>query len=309
MPQKKLYQTTVIIFCLAVLSCSKAKDNLPTEKMLTDDAPYTALEARVAVSQEMFDDFNYSNANDVALTNHQWDLRNGDAGGPGPSGTWTKSNISFVSASATDPNKLMRLVAVSGPQTTKAEISTPRKYFEGTYAARVKFIDAPASGPDGANIVETFFTISESIDTDPNYSELDFEYLPNGGFGYDDNISRFHFTAWASTTNQKSSFVKKSFEGWHLLVMTVFNGVVNQYVDGVLLKTFNRTTTNNVYPRTKMVIDFNLWFDESAASTAKYFQDVDWVYHAKNKVLSSTEVKTIVAGFRTAQVKFKDNVQ
>ncbi|GMX60147.1 hypothetical protein Elgi_69140 [Paenibacillus elgii] len=46
------------------------------------------------------------------------------------------------------------------------------KYFEGTYAARVKFSDTPVSGVDGDGVAQTFFTISNlRYDNDPTYSE------------------------------------------------------------------------------------------------------------------------------------------
>ncbi|MGH9905613.1 MAG: hypothetical protein ACRD8U_08535, partial [Pyrinomonadaceae bacterium] len=61
-----------------------------------------------------------------------------------------------------------------------------RKYLEGTYAARVRFTDKPVSGPAGDQVVESFYTISPlKAPWDPDYSELDFEYLPNGGWGID----------------------------------------------------------------------------------------------------------------------------
>jgi len=46
-------------------------------------------------------------------------------------------------------------------------------------------------GPDGDQIVETFYTISQM--DEPSYSEADFEYLPNGGWGQEGPTPRvFH---------------------------------------------------------------------------------------------------------------------
>ena len=70
--------------------------------------------------------------------------------------------------------------------TTQTQICHQRKYLEGTYAARVRFTDSPVSGPGGDQIVESFYTISPlKAPMDLDYSELDFEYLPNGGWGID----------------------------------------------------------------------------------------------------------------------------
>ena len=70
-----------------------------------------------------------------------------------------------------------------------------RKYFEGTYAARVRFTDQPVEGPDGDVVVQTFYAVSPlRFDFDPEYSELDWEYLPNGGWG--DTKTRLYGVTW-----------------------------------------------------------------------------------------------------------------
>ena len=53
----------------------------------------------------------------------------------------------------------------------------------------------PVTGTDGDHLVETFFTITPlNAPMDPNYGEIDFEYLPNGGWGEPSNI--FYETTW-----------------------------------------------------------------------------------------------------------------
>ena len=109
------------------------------------------------------------------------------AGGPGvPGATWSANSITFPTSGG---QKVMQLTASTdgtGGGTNQAELySAQKRYFEGTYASRVRFTDTPVSGNDGDHINETFFTISPlNGDLDPTYSELDIsEYLPNGGWG------------------------------------------------------------------------------------------------------------------------------
>ncbi|MEN3534622.1 cellulose binding domain-containing protein [Microbispora sp. ZYX-F-249] len=107
----------------------------------------------------VFDDFAYASSSDPQITAHNWTVRT-NSGGPGvPGASWPASNVSFPVVSGS--NKALQLRAATDGTaggTSQAEFLHQRKFFEGTYAARVKFADAPDSGPDGDNIVETFFT-------------------------------------------------------------------------------------------------------------------------------------------------------
>jgi hypothetical protein len=93
---------------------------------------------------------------------------------------------------------LLRLAARTDgtPQgTSHAQVCHARKFFEGTNAARIRFSDAPVQGPDGDVVVETFYAVSPlRFDFDPEYSELDWEYLPNGGWG--DKRTRLYGVTW-----------------------------------------------------------------------------------------------------------------
>ena len=113
----------------------------------------------------------------------------------------------------------------TGPTTRQTQICHQRKYLEGTYAARVRFTDKPVSGPGGDQLVESFYTISPlKAPMDPDYSELDFEYLPNGGWGIDGPT--LYATTWETFSpepNWKKDNVFKttngSQDGWHTLVI------------------------------------------------------------------------------------------
>jgi hypothetical protein len=263
----------------------------------------------------MFDDFNYNSSADSALSAHGWWVRTG-SGGPGPSGcSWAANNITFLTDSQNSSNKLMRLTATTnGSKTSQAELdATAEKYLAGTYAARVRFTDAPVSGPDGDQIVETFFTISPlNYNNDPNYSELDFEYLANGG--WDVSGPTMWMTSWYTYTpspwyqDSRSNNSPMSYNGWHTLVLVVANGEMKYYIDGVL----KATQSGKYYPRKKMSINFNLWFIAegllSNTASRSYVQDVDWVFHIKDTALTTEQINAQVQSYRAQNITFTDTV-
>jgi len=280
-----------------------ANKQTPSEQLNTQGSGSAAA---AVVSEAMFDDFNYTSSSDPLLSGRGWGVRSGK-GGPGPRGvSWSAANITFITDPANSSNKLLRLTSTTTGRartTTQAEIYTPMKYFEGTYAARVKFSDTPASGADGALVVQTFFNISPYNSGDPLYSELDFEYLSNGGWGL--TGPTLWNTSWNSTTERISSSSNQSYNGWNDLVMVVSGGVVNYYVNGV------QTASHSgiYYPRRTMQIDFNQWFIDARGPASSYVEDVDWVYHAKNAVLSTAEVNAAVSNYRSQSITHTDNVQ
>jgi hypothetical protein len=74
------------------------------------------------------------------------------------------------------------------------------------------------------------FLITDSGDNSPTYSEMDFEYLPTGGWG--DNRTQLDFTSWHSSTDSRESDETGSPDGWHTLVLTMGGGTATYYVDG-----------------------------------------------------------------------------
>ena len=60
----------------------------------------------------------------------------------------------------------------------QTEILTPFKFLHGTFAARVKFEDAPGLGAGRRSVVSDILHY-QPYRSRP-YSEIDFEYLPNG---------------------------------------------------------------------------------------------------------------------------------
>jgi hypothetical protein len=257
---------------------------------------------------ELFDDFSYTSSSDPRLAQRGWTVRSA-SGGPGvPGATWSPSAISFPDGLLTMDS---RTDGTPGG-TVHTELSTAgRKFLEGTYAARVRFTDAPTGGPDGEHVVQTFFTITPlRFDMDPDYGELDFEYLPNGGWGEPSNI--LYATSWETYRGEPWEAVnvhteeRASFAGWHDLVIQVSGGRIKYYVDGRLFADHGGI----YYPETPMWIMFNNWFIDlqSVTGTRTYRQQVDWVYHAAGEVVSPAGVLGRVGALRSEGVSFRDTV-
>jgi hypothetical protein len=199
--------------------------------------------------------------------------------------------------------------------TRQTQICHQRKYREGTYATRVRFRDAPTTGPDGDGAVETFYTISPlKAPMHPDYSEIDFEYLPNGGWGLP--APSLTLATWETFSPEPNwiadnSGVTKagSRDGWHTLVLQVGGGAVRYSVDGTLLATLG----GRYYPEVAMSINYNLWFIRGglieSRKVRRYDQDVDWVFHQAGLVLSTQQVLARVAELRRASIAFRDTVR
>jgi hypothetical protein len=267
---------------------------------------------RSAPSQILFDDFSYSSLD--AFRGNGWIARTA-IGWPGVEGaTWT-DGLSFVDDAAGSSNRLVRMTAMTdGTSTQQAQFCHQRKYLEGTYAARVRFSDEPVAGRDGDQIVETFYTIAPlKAPLDPDYSEQDFEYLPNGGWGGRDLT--LHTTTWETFRPEPqwlqvsvSNARRGSLAGWHTLVLQIANHKVHYFLDGKLLATHGEP----YYPEERMSINFNLWFIREGLLASRerrvYTEDVDWVLHAADSVLTPTEVDRQVAALRSSGVSFRDTV-
>lgn len=264
--------------------------------------------------QVLFDDFSY--VNQQQLKRNGWIVRT-EAGWPGvPGATWKEAGVSLHKDSDQPNNRFLRMTSTTdgtAANTTQTQICQQRKFLEGTYAARVRFTDAPASGPDGDQVVQSFYTISPlKAPMDPDYSELDFEYLPNGGWSIEGPT--LYATTWETFSpepNWKKDNVFKtnngSEAGWHTLVTQVSAGKVRYFVDG---KPFAEHG-GEYYPEDTMSINFNLWFvrDGMAQSTERreYQEDIDWVFF-QNGALGPEQVEAAVASMRRRSVKFRDTV-
>jgi hypothetical protein len=283
-----------------------------SKKSITQKKP----DGKKESSQVMFDDFNYTKHEQLNM--HGWIVRTAP-GWPGvPGAIWAKEGVSFLSDPDQRGNRILRMISSTGgpgSTTNQTQICQQRKYLEGTYAARVCFTDSPLSGPGGDQMVESFYTISPlKAPMDPDYSELDFEYLPNGGWGIEGPT--LYGTTWETFSPEPNwkkdnvfDIIKGSQAGWHTLITQVGEGRVKYFVDGRLLAEHG----DRFYPESLMSINFNLWFikdgmtKEQAARS--YHEDIDWVFHEAHTLLTPGQVEAKVASMRRSAVRFKDTVR
>jgi hypothetical protein len=303
----------VVLFC--GVSCTPAAN--VTQVTATDEA----LVASSSTSQDgsqtapiFFDDFSYSNRDE--MINNGWIVRDG-TGWPGVTGArFRAKNVTFLDAPDIAGNRLLRMTSSTdgtAEGTFQTQICQQRKYLEGTYAARVRFYNEPVSGPDGDEVVETFYAITPYVKAmDPDYSEMDFEYLANGGWG--SGPTSFYVTTWETVriepwnADNMSQSINKNLEGWHTLVAQVSNGEVRYFVDSLLVAQHG----GKYYPDAPMSINFNLWFIEggllSAGDLRKYQEDIDWVFYQADAALTPDEVNAKVDSLRETSVNFTDTI-
>ncbi|MCX5126329.1 glycoside hydrolase family 16 protein [Streptomyces sp. NPDC002812] len=249
----------------------------------------------------LFDDFRYSGPDDPALKANGWEVRTG-GGGPGIKDTWTSAGASFPSDATAQGGRALQLQSsTDGTKqgTKQVEIQTTgTPLFTGTYAARVYLSDKPVSGRNGDHVVETFFPISAS-DSSPNYSELDYEYLPNGGWG---SVGpQLDTTSWfkADPPDRVTHALKKQrLEGWHIMMITFMDGKATYSLDGKDLF----TSSGKYVPREKVDMHFSNWFIDLpfTGGSRTWNMKVNWFYYKAGEAVSQADVQKTVDGFYSA---------
>lgn len=260
-----------------------------------------------------FDDF--SHADLAAAQRAGWIVRS-QAGHPGLSGArW--GGVSLIADPAQAGNHLLRLRAQTDGTpagTEQAQACHQRKYLRGTYAARVRFTDTPLQGADGDPVVQSFYVISPlRHDFDPEFSEVDFEFLPNGGWGsptprlYAISWQTVRIEPWQAHNASHQEFGLQA--GWRELLIQVEAGRTRHYLDGRLI---HEAGGRNV-PVVPMAMQFNLWFSPGgllppSSAPRVYEQDIDWVFQAPGQLLSPAEVQARVKALRAGGQHFVDTV-
>ncbi len=267
-----------------------------------------ACASATAQPQELFfDDFSHASLQELAA--HGWTQRT-EKGHPGIAGAqWGPQTIALVQDPQLPGNQFLRLRASTDgtPEGTfQAQICHARKYLEGTFAARIRFSDEPVSGADGDVVVQSFYLVSPlRYDFDPEFSEVDWEYLPNGGWG--DPSTRLYGITWQTVRVEpwlafnQAHQEKRSVSGWHTLVLQIKDGQTHHILDGVELAVHGGRN----YPVVPMSLNFNQWFSPGGLLPVSkkprvYEQDVDWVLHVKDQLLTAPQVDTLVQTLRRA---------
>lgn len=295
------------LLCLVLVASCTPRITVPA----TETAPAPSS----AEAQILFDDFSYSSQAEMVANG--WIIRSG-SGWPGVAGaTFRPENVSFVDYPDQAGNRLLRMTSSTdgaSENTYQTQVCHQRKYLEGTYAARVRFSDEPISGADGDQVVETFYTITPYVEPlDPDYSEMDYEYLPNGGWGGPE--LSFFVTSWETVqiepwnAENTSNSVQGSLAGWHTFVTQVNGGTVRYFVDAKLIAQHGGA----YYPDAPMSINFNLWFIDGGLAQVEgmreYQEDVDWVFHQAKVLLMPDEVTVKVNELRDGSVRFQDSIE
>jgi hypothetical protein len=269
------------------------------------------LAANTLPAQILFDDFHYSKQQQ--MVKNGWIVRSAP-GWPGVPGAKWQDRLMFLQEGTVRYVRMNAETDGTPENTVQAQICHQRKYLEGTYAARVRFIDHPLAGPDGDQIVETFYFISPLKEPmDLNYSEIDFEYLPNGGWGrqgptmFATTWETFHPEPQWKADNDSHN-VSGSHQGWHILLAQVGGGSVKYFIDGQPFIEHG----GRVYPEELMSINFNLWFIRNGllekGELRKWQEDIDWVFFSKEQ-LSTEQVNEEIAKLRSKGTRFRDTVK
>lgn len=251
---------------------------------------------------EFFDDFSQPGVD--ALRSSGWVLREG-TGHPGlPGARFSPGQLTL------DGGRLQLKLSTDGTpaHTTLAQLCAPRKFLIGTTTARVRFRDTPGSRDP---IIQSFFLAGPlRHDYDPDFSEVDFEYLPHGGWG--EPQTRLYGVSWQTVridpwqSFNQASIAPGSFDGWQLLTVQVEAVRTRHYVNGRLL---GEHTGRNV-PAKPMAISFNHWLAAGAVAGAPrdYQFEVDWVLHEAGRTVSPADMQARAEQLRQQGVARQDTV-
>jgi hypothetical protein len=284
----------------------------------------TPLQAQnIPLGKIIWDDFNYSGWNDKAAADFGWRFRTG-LGWPSQFGVWSEKQVTFLNDSADATNRIMRFTnctnGVKGDSTIQCQASKqPPVCRFGTYASRVRLRSKASSGPNvlSDKLTQTFYMIVgvEGTYTEPflpdslkkfnspiePHSEMDFEYLPHGGWNWPDFPPTMTNTSWAP--DMLSNGNPGDYAGWHVLILVMDSLMATYYLDGKVLFTH----TSHI-PSLVMSLNYNQWFIElgTPGPMRTYVEDMDWVLYVDKKYLSLSDVNSLVNDFRSKGIQRLD---
>ena len=251
---------------------------------------------------EFFDDFSQKDLD--ALRASGWIVREG-TGHPGlPGARFTPGQLALEGGLL----KLKLSTDGTPAHTTLAQLCAARKFLVGTTTARVRLRDTAGSRDP---VIQSFFLAGPlKHDYDPDFSEVDFEYLPHGGWGEPE--TRLYGVSWQTVriapweSFNQASTLHGSFDGWQLLTVQVEATRTRHFVNGRLM---GEHTGRNV-PAKPMAISFNhgLALGAVAGAPRDYQFDVDWVLHQAGQTLSPDAMQARAEALRKQGVARKDTV-
>lgn len=264
----------------------------------------------LAAALVFFDDF--SQRETAQLAAQGWLLRD-QAGHPGvPGATWDPAALELIDDPDHKGNRLLRLHARTGPAgTVQSQLCRPQQFLWGTSSARLR-LGPRAEGGDP--IVQAFFQVSPlRFDYDPLFSELDWEYLPNGGWGspqtrlYGIAWQTVRLEPWDAHNRMQEEFADQGGRWLQLTVQATPQGS-RWFVDGREIAFHAGRTV----PRQAMALAFSHWVSPGGLQVGererRYHFDVDWVLHARDQQLSPAAVAAQVQRLRKQGVVRRDEL-
>lgn len=277
----------------------------------------------VEPAQLLFDDFTYNTPDDEAFLQN-WKASDYSPAAPGV-GSFSKDNVIFFADPENAANKQMRIMFKTRgarENTIQGEVEGQKRFLYGTYATRMRFYNQPIEGPaqvvgpeTGDRMIMTFFTISPYYVPNTEYGELDFEYLPHAGWNPDEGGRFTGPTMWNTTWKNRDTRISKAWaldaSGWHTYWMTVTPDAVTYYMDDRLLV---QHTNTDYIPKNTMYLMWNLWISGESFAAGQngvartWAQDVDWVYYAKDTVLTRADIEGFVGQYKGQNLPKKDTL-
>ena len=271
----------------------------------------------MSLAADFFDDFSYSGPGDPQFQCFGWYVRTG-SGGPGPMGvTWREDYATWADDPGVSGNRILRLRASTdgtGTGTFQSEVdSNEDLFFEGTYAARMKFADNLAGA---AQPSVQAFTTYKGLLCDVNYSECDIEYTPLDPWSTRcGSLPALHLQTWEQfcedpfiqdKTPADPSPVCGTLAGWHTYTIQIGGGTVRYYVDGVLRASHGGA----YYPESSMRVLMLHWFTSGLTPgiSADLTMEIDWIYNVKDTIVTSAQVESTVAQYRASGITRQNQI-